>query len=99
MAPPIAEEWQSATETHLAAKKQSITLISESFVLVFLDGFLPFMDESENSPTELSLREYYTFGCRHDAKQSLSAERLQQKFFFTSMDTLWQHQHHAAPEH
>lgn len=52
MAPPVAGEWHSATESHLAAKKQQIALISESFVLVFLDGFLSFMDESGNSPTE-----------------------------------------------
>ncbi len=40
MVPPIAEEWLNGTEALLAAKKQQITLISQSFVLVFLDGFL-----------------------------------------------------------
>lgn len=61
MAPPNAGEWHSATAAHLTAKKQPITLISESFVLVFLDGFLPVWIKSENSPTDLSLRENRTF--------------------------------------
>lgn len=56
MAPPVAGEWHSATVAYPGAKKQQITLISESFVLVFLDGSLSFMDESENSPSELIIK-------------------------------------------
>lgn len=73
MAPPIAGEWQSATEAHLAAKTQQITLISESFVLVFLDGFLSFMMKVKTLQLSSSLREYHTFGCQHEGKLSLSA--------------------------
>lgn len=43
MLPLVGEEWHNATEAHLRAK---LTLISESFVLVFLDGVFYFMGES-----------------------------------------------------
>lgn len=47
MAPPVAGEWSGKMPRRLTSQptKQQITLISESSVLVFLDGFVSFVDE------------------------------------------------------
>ena len=101
VAPPIAGDWQSDTEAHLAAKNQPITLISESFVLVFLDGFLLFMDGSENSPTELIIKRILHFwkSTWWLTVSECNAITTLKKMFFTSTDTRWQQHLHAAPEH